>query len=148
MIKSSELLAAVILALVATIGIPQEDDRAWAQNLTVTVPLTAVNIAEIIQDSVPALTTREAFTVPPGQILFITEVVISNGSTNPAVGQRILRGDNPATAFITVGPNSAFSHTFASGLAFTAGQVVAVRNGTNLAGSTHFYLRGFLVSSP
>ena len=74
----------------ATTYISPGNSRAWAQNLTINLPgISVTNVAEIIQDSVPPLTTVNVF---------------------------------------------------------TGGQIVAVRNGTSLAGATHFYLRGYLVA--
>jgi hypothetical protein len=146
MVKSAKLFAVVVVALLAATFSPGPD-RAHAQNLTVNVPgLTVVNVAEIIQDQVPGLTTTNVFTVPAGQLLVITDVVISNDSGNAACCQRIFRGGTAATAFFAVSPQSSFSHTFATGIIFTAGQTVAVRNGTSTAGDTHFYLRGYLVN--
>jgi len=49
------------------------------------------------------------------------------------------------TAFIAVAAGSSFSHTFATGIEFAAGNVVGVRNGDS-AGPISFYLVGFLTN--
>jgi len=140
--------ATALVSLAITYASP-EISTARAQNLTINIPgTTLTDIVEIVEDAVPGLSTVVVFTVPASRILVITDVVISNDSTNPATGQRIFRSGAPATAFITVAPQSAFSHTFATGIIFTAGSTVAVRNGNGVAGDTRFYLRGYLLAAP
>lgn len=146
MVKVSRSLALLMVVVAVAVGTPAGNDQAWAQSLTVNVPLNAVDIVELIENSVPGLTTVTVYTVPDGHLLFITDLVISNSSDNPASSQRVFRDNSAATAFITVPPQSTFSHTWATGLIFTGGQTVAVRNGTSTAGSTHFYLRGYLAT--
>jgi hypothetical protein len=47
---------------------------------------------------------------------------------------------------LAVAAGSSFSHTFATGIEFAAGNVVAVCNGASAGGPISFYLRGFLTN--
>ncbi|HKA55822.1 MAG TPA: hypothetical protein VKJ47_19390 [Candidatus Binatia bacterium] len=100
---------------------------------------------EFIANQVASNTNFKVTTVPGGKRLVITDVIISNSNSGAACCQRIFRNGNAATAFIQVGANSSFSHTFATGIDFKAGDGVFVQNGGN-SGPTDFYLRGFLTN--
>ena len=127
----------------------QEVEVQWNEGLQNFIIAAATNRqpVDIIENSVANLTTvPSAFVVPDGKRLVITDVVISNPNASSATAQRILKNGVFVTSSITVAAGSAFSHTFATGLEFAAGDNVGVRNGDSV-GPTHFYLRGFLVDA-
>ncbi len=115
-----------------------------AQNFVIASVSDKVPV-EIIQSNVGNNATVDAFTVPGGKRLVITDVVISNPNATAAHRVGIYNDVIAVTDFITAAPNSAFSHTFATGLEFAAGGVVRLYNGST-AGPIHFYLRGFLTN--
>jgi hypothetical protein len=98
-----------------------------------------------VEDNVPALTTRTVFTVPTGQRLILTDVIISNPTSVSACCAEILRNGSFATSLIPVPAGFAFQHTFATGIEFAAGDTVGVRNDANF-GFFHFYLSGFVTT--
>jgi hypothetical protein len=98
-----------------------------------------------IENDVPALTSRTVFTVPTGQRLVITDMIISNPTSSGSCCAEILRNGSFATSFISVPGGSSFEHTFGTEIEFTAGDTVGVRNGAS-SGFLHFYLRGFLTN--
>jgi len=116
-----------------------------AEPVPVHVQTRSLDIVEIIENNVPDSTEVDVFTVPANRRLIITDLIISTSGTN-AREARILRDGAPATSFLPVlGNLNAFSHTFATGIHFVAGETVKVSSGPAGGGSVHFYLRGFLV---
>jgi len=117
-----------------------------AEPVPVVLQKGILDIVEIIEDNVPSRTDVNVFTVPANRGLVITDVMISwevGGTSCSDV--RILRNGLPATSIITVPAFSTFSHAFATGIHFGAGETVAVSNG--ITGCIlHFYLRGFLTN--
>ena len=98
-----------------------------------------------VENDVPALTSRTVFTVPTGQRLIITDVIISNPTSSGSCCAEIPRNGSFATSFISVPAGSSFQHTFGTEIEFTAGDRVGVRNGASL-GFLHFYLSGFFTN--
>jgi hypothetical protein len=98
-----------------------------------------------VENDVPPLTARIVFTVPTGQRLIITDVVISNPTSTGSCCAEILRNDDFATSLISIPAGSSFQHTFGTGIEFIAGQTVGVRNSAR-SGVLHFYLSGFLTT--
>ncbi|MBI3796352.1 MAG: hypothetical protein HY268_05185 [Deltaproteobacteria bacterium] len=98
-----------------------------------------------IENNVNAGTTRTVFTVPAGQRLVITDIIIANPTASASCCAQILRGNNLATSSISVPAGSSFQHTFGSEIEFTAGDQVRVQNGAG-SGSFNFYLSGFLTN--
>jgi len=97
--------------------------------------------------SCPDLTSCDAFTVPAGQNVILTDVIISpaSGNTVKSCCARIARGSGCSefrTNFINVPPDAPVSIQFNTGMGFTAGQVICVRNGAS-SGDLHFTLRGY-----
>jgi hypothetical protein len=114
------------------------------------------------------------FTVPGGRLLVVTDVLITNPSPSPACGASISPGGasgtataspgtTASTAGVVVAPTAVESGTgllcipsqttlslgLTTGMEFTAGQSVVLRNTTLPATSATltFHLRGFLVST-
>jgi len=121
-----------------------------AQVLTVPAPRTFVGGTQIIANSVGNLTDIDVFTVPAGQNLVITDIIVSNTNTSSSCCARIFTGPSTLaerTGFITVPAGGSVSVNFVTGIAFSAGQIVTVRNGDS-AGPLHFTLRGFRYTTP
>ena len=76
--------------------------------------------------------------------LVVNGMIVSSGNATKAGSVRIRRNGTSVTAFICVPAESAFSHSFASGLQFKAGDTVELRNDSN-AGPIDFSLYGYLV---
>ena len=124
---------------------PLEKDVNVANTpLPVVVENGILDIVEIIEDNVPNNTDVNVFTVPAESGLVITDVLISWADGGLSCRDiRILRGGLPATSIISVPAHSTFSHAFATGIHFVAGETVTVSNG-NTGCIVHFYLRGYL----
>ncbi len=117
-----------------------------AEPVPVEVQSKTLDIVEIIENNVPRSTVVNVFTVPANRRLIITDLVISV-SVSTAGQTEILRNGSPATSFIATVVGNAFSHTFATGIEFVAGETVAVSSGIiNPAAGVHFYLRGYLTT--
>ncbi|MFM8720789.1 MAG: hypothetical protein ACKOFH_14880 [Chthoniobacterales bacterium] len=131
----------IVAVLFAAASLP-----ASAQLPTLLAPRkSALNTVEIILDGVANLQTiANAYTVPIGKRLVITDLIISNGNPNQVRFQRIFRNNDPVTPNITVPAESTFGHSFASGLQFKAGEILKIKNG-DAAGATNFALYGYLV---
>jgi hypothetical protein len=97
-----------------------------------------------IENNVNAGASRTVFTVPSGQRLIITDVIISNPNASALCCAEILRNDSFATSLISVPAGSSFEHTFGTEIEFTAGNTVGVHNASS--GSLNFYLSGFLTN--
>jgi hypothetical protein len=98
-----------------------------------------------IENNVNAGTSRTVFTVPSGQRLVITDVIISNPTASGSCCAEILRNGSFATSLISVPAGSSFQHTFATEIEFAAGNTVGVQNGAS-SGLLNFYLSGFLTT--
>ncbi len=97
-----------------------------------------------VENNVNAGTIRTVFTVPSGQRLVITDVIISNPNASSLCCAEILRNGSFATSLISVPAGSSFQHTFGTEIEFTAGNTVGVHNASS--GSLNFYLSGFLTN--
>jgi hypothetical protein len=145
--RDSKVGVGVVPVLLAIMFGSSEMSTARAQNLTINVPgVSVTDVKEFIADSVGPLTTVDLFTVPANRILVITDVLISGGCCG--AGHRILRSGHPATGVILVPAADNFSHTFATGIIFFAGDTLSVRKEISPDSPSSFYLRGFLLSIP
>ncbi|MCZ6622846.1 MAG: hypothetical protein O7B35_01205 [Deltaproteobacteria bacterium] len=124
---------------------PVKDVNVVNTPLPVEVQARTLDIVEIIEDNVPRETVVNVFTVPANRRLIISDLIISSAGSD-ARDIRILRDGLPAPSLITVSSTSAFTHTFATGIHFVAGEIVAVSHGSTGAAPVHFYLRGFLTN--
>ena len=120
--------------------------QAGAQVTVLTEPGTFAGRVEIIMNQVGNLTSVNAFTVPAGVRLRITDVVVSNSNGAENCCARI--GDagftTARTAFFAVPAEGYFQHSFLSGINYPPGGTVSVRNGSS-TGPIDFYLRGILI---
>ena len=131
-------------------GFPHVDKDVslqWQQSVQnfVIASVSDMDPVELVADQVANLTTDSVFAVPAGKRLVITDVVVSNSNSGSSCCARISRNGAFMTSSIAVAAGSSLSHTFATGIAFAAGNVVAVRNGAR-AGPISFSLRGFLTN--
>lgn len=122
-------------------------DRAQAQLPTFKAIPAKLKTVELIADSVANLTTTDLLTVPADRRVIITDLLIANSNNAEVVSQRVFRGASAATLSLVIPANSSFSHVFATGIEFDAGEVVRVRNGAS-SGPVNFYLRGYIVKVP
>jgi len=91
------------------------------------------------------LTDCDAFTVPAGQNVILTDIIVSNSNAAPSCCARIARGSGCGefrTAFIVVPAGGTVNMHLDTGIGYTAGQVICVRNGAS-AGPINFTLRGY-----
>jgi hypothetical protein len=142
-------------------------------NGTPTTAVTAPTVAAQAIDQIVSLTrtvapgvTVSALTVPLGQQLVITDVLVTNPGTSPACGAGVSAGGTVAatppgtavtsglteagTGLLCVPPQTSLPLALTTGLEFTGGQSVVLANaatGTEAATTLHYHLRGFLVST-
>lgn len=141
---SRTIKPAIAIATVLTLALALPLD-VHSQIPTVKGRGKLIEVVELIENLVDNLTSVSVYTVPAGRRLVITDILISNGNSSSVVAQYLLRDGAAATIYITVPARSTFSHTFATGIEFQAGEVVSVRNGQS-SGKTDFYLRGYLTA--
>lgn len=129
----------------------------------------AIDQVVSITRSVAAGTPVNAFTVPAGQQLVITDVLITNPGTAPACGAGVSPSGtttttSPAAAATTLTNGTAETGTgvlcvpsqtslslgLTTGLEFASGQTVVLANTSTPPATTatlHYHLRGFLMST-
>lgn len=141
--QQSRLVMAALLALgVGALAA----DKAKAVDPTVNVPLTFQGGVQIVLNLLANLTNVDVFTVPAGRNFMLTDLIISKDSTGAAVDQRVFTGAGcitERTAFLSVPGQDTLHIQFATGIGFTSGQVVCIRNGAS-AGPTNWTIRGYL----
>jgi len=109
--------------------------------LLLTAPAFAGTVT-LIANSVPNLTTSAIlFTVPAGQQLLVTDIVISKDSAGAACCARLFRSGAAATAFIATPGTGTVTVHFEEGIRYTAGQTLQVRNGAS-SGAISFTVHG------
>jgi hypothetical protein len=134
-----------------------------ATNDTVTTPPSgtlSIDRLVSVTRSVAAGTPVTAFTVPAGQQLVITDVLVTNPGTFPACGAAVRpAGTTPGvgeagTGLLCVPAQLSLNLGLTTGLEFDGGQSVVLVNasgateGVTTPGTTlHYHLRGFLMSS-
>jgi hypothetical protein len=127
-----------------------------------------VSLTRTLDASVSAV---NAFTVPAGRLLVITDVVITNAGAAPACGASISAGGTPAaptapttpgatpggtpaattsesgTGVLCVPAQASLNLGLTTGLEFDAGQSVVLSNAQSTSGAVlHYHLRGFLAT--
>ncbi len=116
----------------------------YAQVPTVKAKGKAIEIMNLLPGGVPVVTTVDLFTVPAKRRFIVTDIIFNNDHDTSVRAQRLTRnGGNSAMGFITIPANSAFSHSFGTGLVFEEGDVIGVRNGDTV-GPTEFTVTGYL----
>ena len=145
--KTRRLLAATALVLGAGVAGAQTTPTMTSTPTTTSSPsaLAAsspaveqiVAIARTVEPGTPGVT---AFTVPTGQQLVVTDVVITNPSTTPVCGASVSGGSTvtaPATSTtavesgtgtLCVGAQTSLSLSLTTGLEFAGGQSVQLAN--------------------
>lgn len=126
------------------------------------VPVTVQNgnngaaekeLVEIVELDVPGNnTTLDVFTVPNGKRLVITDLIVSNNriGSPPIPNAEILRDGSVYSRFMVAsssgsGGAGVYQHSYVSGIEFTEGQIVSIRNpGGQNVDPTHWELRGYL----
>jgi hypothetical protein len=122
---------------------------AMALSPTVDTALVFRGGVNIVVDA-SAGTTVLAYTVPVGRKFMLTDLVIANSSaTNPALSQFVWTGSGPSCDFVAFRTNalsipaaSTLHLPFVTGIGFTAGQFVCIRNASGEA--TGWTIRGYL----
>lgn len=123
----------------------------------------AVDQVVSITRSVPPGTPVTAFTVPAGQQLVITDVLVTNPGTAPVCGAQVSpsgtvttttgTGTSEAgTGLLCVPAQTSLDLGLTTGLEFAAGQGVVLANTTTTTetatpATLHYHLRGFLMSA-
>jgi len=96
----------------------------------------------LIANTVANLTTSGIlFTVPAGQQLRVTDVVISKDGAGAACCARLVRSGVFVTGFISVPATDSVTVRFEEGIVYTAGQTLQVRNGAS-SGTISFTVHG------
>lgn len=126
----------------------------------------AIDRVVSITRSVPPGAPLRVFTVPAGQQLVITDVLVTNPGTSPACGAAVDPSVTPQTAgrttpgtgeagtgLLCVPAQTSLDLGLTTGLEFDGGQSVVLANasaatdGATTPGTTlHYHLRGFLMS--
>jgi hypothetical protein len=152
-----------------TTGTTTGTTNGTTTNGTVTTPTggtLAVDQVVSITRSVAPGTPVTAFTVPVGQQLVITDVLVTNPGTAPACGAQVsptgiltttTTGPGPGTSeagtgLLCVPAQTSLDLGLTTGLEFAAGQGVLLANTTTTTETTtpatlHYHLRGFLMSA-
>jgi hypothetical protein len=125
----------------------------------------AVDQVVAITRSVPPGTPVTVFTVPVGQQLVITDLLVTNPGTTPACGAQVgasgtATNGTPAagatgesgTGVLCVPAQTSLNLGLTTGLEFDAGQSVVLGNAvstteTGTPATLHYHLRGFLMSA-
>lgn len=110
-----------------------------------------VSLTRSVDAGAPA---ANAFTVPSGRLLVITDVVLTNPNGAPACGASVTAGGAPlagesGTGVLCVPPQTSLSLGLTTGLEFAGGETVVLGNAATPgapSGPVHFHLRGFLVN--
>ena len=133
-------------------------------NGTLTGPPTgtlAIDQVVSITRAVAAGTPVTAFTVPAGQHLVITDLVVTNTATSPACGAAVSPAEagtptgtgEPGTGLLCVPAQTSLNLGLTTGLEFAGGQSVVLANasaateGATTGTTLHYHLRGFLMST-
>jgi hypothetical protein len=132
------LLSCCALALAAVLFCARV---LYAQVPTVRAPGKPIQTVQLFQQ-VPGSTSVDAYTVPAGRRLVITDLVVSVVS-NPAVVEVTKGGNSPPFLVLRVTPDATFEHTFATGPNFIPGENVKLIN-TPASGTAFWYLTGYL----
>jgi hypothetical protein len=116
-----------------------------------------VSVTRTVEAGTSAL---NAFTVPAGRLLVLTDVLITNPGASPACGASISpsggssTGATPSesgTGLLCVPAQTSLNLGLTTGLEFTSGQGVLLGNTPGTASPTnaplHFHLRGFLATT-
>ena len=146
----------------ATTGATTNGAPATTPGTTATSATTIeqiVSLTRVVEAGAPA---ASAFTVPAGQRLIVTDVLITNPGLTPTCGASISPGSSasPATAtpttiasasaiesgtgLLCVPAQTSLNLGLTTGLEFAAGQRVMLAN--TATSPLHYHLRGFLVS--
>jgi hypothetical protein len=102
-----------------------------------------------------------AFTVPAGQHLVITDLVVTNAATSPACGAAVSPAEagtptgtgEAGTGLLCVPAQTSLNLGLTTGLEFAGGQSVVLANasagteGATTGTTLHYHLRGFLMST-
>ena len=132
-------------------------------NGTLTGPPTgtlAIDQVVSITRAVAAGTPVTAFTVPAGQHLVITDLVVTNTATSPACGAAVSPAEastptgtgEAGTGPLCVPAQTSLNLGLTTGLEFAGGQSVVLANpsaateGATTGTTLHYHLRGFLMS--
>ena len=133
-------------------------------NGTLTGPPTgtlAIDQVVSITRAVAAGTPVTAFTVPAGQHLVITDLVVTNAATSPACGAAVSPAEagtptgtgEAGTGLLCVPAQTSLNLGLTTGLEFASGQSVVLANasaateGATTGTTLHYHLRGFLMST-
>ena len=92
--------------------------------------------------TVPNDTTENILTVPQGEGALLTDVIISNSNAGASCCAEILGDDTVRVGPISVPPQDTVVMDFMSGMDFTSGTTIRLRNDDN-AGPLHFTVRGY-----
>ena len=142
MIRKEYSLLIGVVSFILTLFLVAKDLNA--QVPTINTKGKVLSIVEIIEDDITGFNTIDVFTVQENRRLVITDLLVSGSG-----GSRILRDGSPATIGFKIaatgGAIAPYSHTFATGIEFTGGEIVAIRH--EAFGFVSVYLRGYLTEA-
>ncbi len=110
---------------------------------------TATELVEFIALNVDLDTTVNLFTVPTGQRLVITDVIVAGSANNIGFDNKILRNNDVVASSINVpiAFSGTYEHSYVSGIVFLEKETLSIRGGS-LGDPTNWELRGFLETWP
>jgi hypothetical protein len=121
----------------------------------------AIDQVVSITRAVAAGTPVTAFTVPAGQHLVITDLLVTNTATSPACGAAVSPAEpgtptgtgEAGTGLLCIPAQTSLNLGLTTGLEFAGGQSVVLANasaateGATTGTTLHYHLRGFLMST-
>ncbi len=102
---------------------------------------------ELLQDVGNLTTSATLFTVPAGQQLVVTDILISNSNAGDVCCQRIFRSGTDAIPLVAVQVGDTAVVNLNTGLAFDEGDTLQIRNGQS-GGTTRWFVGGYLKKMP
>jgi hypothetical protein len=143
-----------------TLGTTAPSTGATEATTGTTTGTLAIDQVVSITRAVAAGTPVTAFTVPAGQHLVITDLVVTNTATSPACGAAVSPAEAGAptgtgeagTGLLCVPAQTSLNLGLTTGLEFAGGQSVVLANasaateGATTGTTLHYHLRGFLMS--
>lgn len=144
-----------------TLGTTAPSTGATEATTGTTTGTLAIDQVVSITRAVAAGTPVTAFTVPAGQHLVITDLLVTNTATSPACGAAVSPAEpgtptgtgEAGTGLLCIPAQTSLNLALTTGLEFAGGQSVVLANasaateGATTGTTLHYHLRGFLMST-
>jgi hypothetical protein len=144
-------------------GATETTDGTTTNGTPTAPPTGTLGIDQVVSitRAVAAGTPVAAFTVPAGQHLVITDLLVTNAGTSPACGAAVSPAEagtptgsgEAGTGLLCIPAQTSLNLGLTTGLEFVGGQSVVLANasaateGATTGTTLHYHLRGFLMST-